>query len=357
MACYAVTITNAQNLVRIADSIRLSNNIPEMSYAVIGPTSILEIHTGGHHRVDDPNTKTQSSTRDFFHLGSNTKAITSFIAAMLVERNKITWDTRFFDIFPSWTSMTNPAYEDITLQQLLSHRAGIPAYTAGSEFALLPEFDGEKNQQRLEFAQTLLRSNPVGPVGNSYNYSNAGYTLAAIMLEKVTGRTWEELVSDLLGDQLGMQFKLGWPNSDHDSSQPYGHWIEGNHLKALTPDNPYKLNLIQPAADISMPVTDYAKFIQLHLNGLLGQDNELRAATYKFMHFGVKDYAMGWSNGQLDNKSISYHVGSAGTFYTYTVIDTTAKRAYVLMMNCAHPLAKKGASIFMNAMMNRRLDE
>ena len=126
-----------------------------MSYAVIGPNSILELHTGGHHRIDDPNSKTQSDTRDLFHLGSNTKAITSFIAAMLVEQKKINWDTRFFELFPTWLSMSNPDYEDITLQQLLSHQAGIPAYTEGTEFAILPIYEGEPEVQRKEFVQQV----------------------------------------------------------------------------------------------------------------------------------------------------------------------------------------------------------
>lgn len=327
-----------------------------MSYAVIGPNSILELHTSGHHRIDDPNSKTQSDTRDLFHLGSNTKAITSFIAALLVEQKKINWDTKFFEIFPTWLSMSNPEYEDITLQQLLSHQAGIPAYTEGSAFAILPIFEGEPDVQRKEFVQIVLRSKPLGPIGESYHYSNAGYSLAAVMLEKVSGKTWETLVSDIIGDQLGMRFKFGWPNYN-DTLQPFGHCIVNNRIIALKPNDPYKLNLVQPGTDLSMPVTDYAKFIQLHLNGLLGQDNELKADTYKFLHFGIKDYSVGWNNGLIGDKSVSFHIGSAGTFYTYTLIDTTEKRAYVIMMNCAHPLAKQGATAFMNIMMKTKLNE
>jgi CubicO group peptidase (beta-lactamase class C family) len=314
------------------------------------------LHTGGHHRIDDPNSKTQSDTRDLFHLGSNTKAITSFIAALLVEQKKINWDTKFFELFPTWLSMSNPAYEDITLQQLLSHQAGIPAYTEGNEFAILPVYEGETVQQRKEFVQHVLRSRPLGPIGESYHYSNAGYSLAAVMLEKVSGKTWEELVTDVIGDQLGMRYKFGWPNYN-DTLQPFGHRIEANRIVALMPDNPYKLNLIQPGTDLSMPATDYAKFIQLHLNGLLGQDNELKAETYKFLHFGVKDYSMGWSNGLIGDNMVSFHIGSAGTFYTYALIDTTNKRAYVIMMNCAHALAKQGATTFMNIMMKTKLAE
>ena len=352
---FSVGTTDGQILTRIADSLRIRDGIPELSYAVIGPTSILELHTSGHHRIDDPNTKTQADIRDYFHLGSNTKAVTSFIAAMLVEQNRIKWDTRFFELYPAMQAKANPAYKDITLQQLLSHQAGIPAFTDGKEFAVLPSYDGEKNIQRQEFAQAVLKGRPLGPVGTSYHYSNAGYTLAALMLEKVAGKSWEAIVTDVIGDGLGMQYRFGWPNSHNDTTQPYGHWLEGTRIQVLMPESPYKISLIEPGTDLSMPITDYSKFIQLHLNGLLGEDNELKASTYKFLHFGLKDYAMGWNNGIIGDKEVSFHMGSAGTFYTYAMIDSTARRAYVIMMNCSHPLAKEAASIFMSIMMKTKM--
>lgn len=354
IACCFVHAADGQKLTTIADSIRVRDGIPELSYAIIGPTSILELHTSGHHRIDDPNIRTQANTSDFFHLGSNTKAITSFIAAMLVEQNRIKWDTRFFELFPTWLPKANPVFKDITLQQLLSHQAAIPPFTEGKEFAILPTYEGEITEKRLDFVQSILKSRAAGAVG-TYRYSNAGYSVAALMLEQVAGKSWESLVTDVLGDGLGMQYRFGWPSARRDTTQPYGHWLIGNRIQVLLPDNPYKISLIEPGTDLSMPITDYSKFVQLHLNGLLGQDNELKASTYKFLHFGQKDYAMGWNNGIIGDKEVSFHKGSAGTFYTYAMIDSTEKRAYVIMMNCSHPLAKEGAAILMSVMMKTKM--
>lgn len=89
----------------------------------------------------------------------------------------------------------SPAYAGVTLDELLSHRAGIPPYTAGSEYEHLPAFSGTVSEKRLQFAALILRETPVLPTSPAlYAYSNAGYVLAALMLEQASGHSWEELV-------------------------------------------------------------------------------------------------------------------------------------------------------------------
>lgn len=179
----------AQNLKKIADSLRVENNIPEIGFAVISPDSILEINVSGYHRIDIQNEKTKAKLSDYFHLGSDTKAITGFVAACLIKNNKIKWTTKFFDLFPDWKKQSNPAYYAVTLSDLLSHRARIQPYTSGLEYAELPEFKGDKSEQRKQFSKYLLKEKPVKDTTAIYHYSNADYTIAALMLEKVTGKT------------------------------------------------------------------------------------------------------------------------------------------------------------------------
>lgn len=146
----------AQELQKVADSLMIKNQIPELGFAVVSVDSILELKTLGFHRIDLKNDQTEANISDFFHLGSNTKAITGFIAAYLVEKNKIEWSTKFFDLFPNWKKQSNPAYYDITLADLLSHRANIQPYTSGLEYQQLPEFKGDKSEQRKQFSKYLL---------------------------------------------------------------------------------------------------------------------------------------------------------------------------------------------------------
>lgn len=97
-----------------------------------------------------------------------------------------------------------------------------------------------------------------------YNYSNAGYSIAALMLEKVSRKTWEQLTNQIMAKAMNVDVQYGWPNR-RSLNQPYGHWIENDTLKPLPPTVDYDLALGEPAGDISMTLPDYAKFIQLNL--------------------------------------------------------------------------------------------
>lgn len=341
-----------QNIQTFVDSLMQTGQIPELGYAVISADSILELQTVGFHRTDLKNEKNRAKITDYFHLGSNTKAITGYVAAYLVENNKIKWTTKFFDLFPDWKQQSNPAYYEITLADLLSHRAKIQPYTSGLEYQELPDFKGDKSDKRKQFAQYLLIEKPVINKSKVYNYSNAGYTVAALMLEEVSGKTWEQLTKEIMLTKLNVDIEFSWPNKI-SLDQPYGHWIENDTLQSLAPDIDYNLELGEPAGDISMTLPDYAKFIQLNLQGLLGKDNVIKASTYNYLHFGLTDYSIGWSNVNEDDKQFSEHSGSAGTFFCHTLIDKEKKLAYIIVANSATGETQQGIFIFLGRLRKK----
>lgn len=94
---FSCNFCTAQNTKKYADSIRRSYKMPELAYAVVSADSVYECNVLGVRKI---NTKLAASKTDRFRLGSNTKAITGFIAALLVKEKKISWNTKFFDLFP-----------------------------------------------------------------------------------------------------------------------------------------------------------------------------------------------------------------------------------------------------------------
>ena len=327
-------VADAQQLSKTADSLRLRGEIPELSYAILTSDSVLATNTLGFHRSTLKNSSTKASASDYMHLGSNTKAITGFIAGYLVEQRKISWATKFYALFPEWRAVANPAYYDITLADLLTHRAWIKPFTAGSEFQSLPKFAGTKSSQRKLFSYYLLGNEALAKNNEVYNYSNAGYSIAALMLEQASGKTWEDLVEEVLNKNLHLKYKFGWPNRT-DSRQPYGHWLENTVLTPLDSATSYNLNIIEPAGDISMPIADYVKFVQLNLAGLEGKKGFLKPQTINYLHYGHPVYSIGWLNTNEVEKHSSEHAGSAGTFYCYTLINKDKNLAYVIMANSA----------------------
>ncbi|MCT3921988.1 serine hydrolase [Elizabethkingia anophelis] len=339
-----LNLSAQKGLEKSADSMMKVHHIPEMAYAVITPDKILVQKTIGHHRIEQINEKPNANISDFFHLGSNTKAITGFIAGYLTEQNKIKWDTKFFDLFPEFKDKSNPKYLNITLSQILEHKAGIQPFTSGAEYQKLPVFKGNRSEKRQAFAQYVLTLPPVEN-DKPYNYSNAGYSVAAFMLEKVSGKTWEQLVQDVLKDKLKLQYTLGWPNRT-DINQPWGHW-ESSQLVSVAPETKYDLSMAEPAGDISMNIINYSKYIQFNLQGLAGKDNFLKAKTYQYLFNSSDHYSIGWGNFIQNKTKYSEHLGTDGTFFAYTLINQSEPKAYIILINVGNAQAQKGLFKFL----------
>jgi D-alanyl-D-alanine carboxypeptidase len=235
---------------------------------------------------------------DRFHLGSCTKAMTATLVAMLVEEGKL-----------NWTKPMHPAWEKVTMRQVLAHRAGLPLDPDGlgwvfNLFFLAPYASlrsrpeskrtprsrlGTLPQQRLEIARQALSRPPGIPPGTKYWYSNVGYILAGAVLEHLTGRAWEDLMRERLFQPLGISTGgFGSPGTAGKTDQPWGHSsVVGKPLDPGSPAAQFPF-YYGPAGLAHMTITDYAKFIGLHLRGdpanPHGQAALLKLDTFAELH-------------------------------------------------------------------------
>jgi D-alanyl-D-alanine carboxypeptidase len=333
--------TYAQNnanvkLQHVIDTFIVNNKIPAIAVAVVQLDTVMYAVSGVNSTVNG----TPISTSAKFHLGSNSKAFTSFMAAKLVEEGKLTWETQLVDVMPELKATIHPKFQHITLAQLLSHTAGIKAYTGAAEFAKLPDFKGTIQEQRFLLAQYALTNDTLLTVGN-YTYSNLGYVIVASMLEHITHKTWEEQLKETFKTNGLGSFFIGFPNKEA-TTNPWGHSMSKDTLQTQSPSFDYDLSIVAPAGDMSMNIMDYSKFVQLHLKGISGNDNYLKADTYQKVHFGKEKYAFGWGNGKNPTAGlVSTHNGSAGNFYAHTMIFKEKKIAIIVIANASSPSIDK----------------
>ena len=244
-------ISKSQSLLYFADSVINEYKIPELAYAVVSSDSILELQTLGVQRI---NTNYLAKQNDRFHIGSNTKAITSFIAAILVKDERLRWNTKFFDLFPELKKNSKKVYYNITLQDLLTFRGKLPPYTYTNEHPAQKEIIGDNAQQRYLLAKYFLSQKPMKEDENGLTRSNADYILAGLMLEKASGKSYKELVLDF-GNSVNIEFGFDYPNLT-DTFQPWGHDAT---LKPVPPFDNYKLNWLLSAGNINVSLPDYIK--------------------------------------------------------------------------------------------------
>ena len=134
-----------------------------------------------------------------FRLGSITKQFTATLILQLVEQGKIKLDGKLIDYLPDYRQDTGAK---ITIHNLLSHTSGIPSYTS------LPGFF--TNVSRNPFAvDDFIKKYASGDLefepGTRFVYSNSGYFLLGAIIEKVTGKPYEQALRENIFDPLGMK--------------------------------------------------------------------------------------------------------------------------------------------------------
>jgi CubicO group peptidase (beta-lactamase class C family) len=253
---------------------------------------------------------------DRFHLGSCTKAMTATLVAMLVEEGKLNWTTTLGELFADTVKPMHPAWEKVTLRQVLAHRAGlrhepgglaqvfnelVRPHRARIAFERITVL-GTLPQQRLEIARQALSRPPGIPPDTKYWYSNTGYILAGAVLEQLTGRAWEDLMRERLFQPLGISTGgFGTPGAADKTEQAWSH--SPGLAKPLHPRGPAaEIPLFNdPAGLAHMTVTDWAKFIVLHLRGDPAnprcQATLLKLDTFAEMHAvaPTTPYSKGWA--------------------------------------------------------------
>lgn len=282
-------------------------------------------------------------------MGSNTKTITTYIAALLVKQGKINWNTKFFDLYPELRSQSNTAYYDLTLQDLLTFRANLISWTYTNESPTKKIIKGDEKMQRYNFAAWILQQHPFEEKKLIY-WSNPAYVLAGLMLEKATQKNYEMLVTEL-GKALSVSFEFGQPNYKK-KSQTWGH------DESLVPEKQgknYKLNWLSSGGNINVDLPGYVKFIQLQLQGLLGKSQLFTQQEFSFMHYGLPEFSFGWNwyTDSSNGYNYSFHKGNPGTFLTKVYICKDIDKVFIFFMNVQSDSAEEALSVLFEEFSKR----
>jgi len=322
-----------KDLRDLAEKVLRDAQLPGLAVAVVRKGKIVKKIAIGVRRSDrsDP-----IRIDDRFHLGSVTKLITATMIGKLVESGALRWDSTIGEILDSLP--VKKAYRSVTLEQLLQHRGGVPNLPTTGEFAdgFPPVAGRSPAEARAALVRHVLLQDPVKM--NEYVYSNAGYVVAGLMVERAVNKTWEELVSCLVFEPLEMHSAgFGWPATSDRRDQPMGHLgappdLEVQEIGAYTLGD---MDYIGPAGNANCSIGDLARFASFLLQVLRGEQSDLEAGTVRRF----------WGCGEIENgNSLFNFFGSGGTFFTMMSICPENDLAIVVSTNCglhAWPFFKK----------------
>jgi CubicO group peptidase (beta-lactamase class C family) len=131
-----------------------------------------------------------------FRIGSVSKQFTAASILLLEERGKLRTD----DLVKKHLPDAPPAWDAITIHHVLTHTSGIPNITSFPEFQRIKTLPSRPDQSLARF-----RDKPLDfPPGEKFSYSNSGYLLLAVLVERASGQTFEAFLQENILGPLGM---------------------------------------------------------------------------------------------------------------------------------------------------------
>lgn len=170
--------------------------ITSIQYAMMDSGEIVESGVGGVYSKQENRLLT---TENLFGIGSTSKMFTTAAMMRLVDQGKVDLDRSVTDYIPEFT-MADERYKDITVRMLLNHSSGLMGSTYGNGF-LFDDADTQAHDTLLaDLATQTLKADP----GAFSVYCNDGFTLAEIVIERVSGMSFTDFIHQEITGPLGM---------------------------------------------------------------------------------------------------------------------------------------------------------
>jgi len=311
------------------ETIRKKYKLPALAVVVVNDGVVCDREAVGVRKAGDPTLITKN---DVFHIGSCTKSMTATLAGMFIDEGKLRWDTTIAEVFPELKGNMDAQYENVTVEQLLTHRGGVPADPPHAAWKQAWKEQGTPMEQRRKFIEAVLNQRPAARPGTKMIYSNQGFTIVGAMLEKITGTPWETLITERLFKPLHMDTAgFGPPGTIGKVDQPWGH----AHLLfmnlPLQVDNP---PVAGPSGRVHCSLDDFARYAIFQMED---QPALLKPETFAKLHTPPSggDYACGWvvkQRGWAGGKAL-WHNGSNKSFYFQVWLAPNKKFAIITATN------------------------
>lgn len=281
--------------------------IPGMAVAVVRHGAPLLVRGYGSRDLERDRPVTP---RTVFYIASSTKSFTALLTALLARRGLIDLDV------PVGTYLSDlqlpPAHRDVTLRRLLTHRSGLtnPGVIYRTAYTGVHDPDG--------IVRLLAHS---GGRDTAFAYSNLGYVVAALVLQRVTGEPWQDLLARELFRPLGLEYTSAYASAaaGWEVALPYAPALPDGYVR-----RPLKIDAqMHAAGGVVTTAADAARWLIVQLaEGRIDGVQRIPAAVVRETHrlqasldatFGELHrvgYGLGWYVAVVDGDTLLHHFGS-----------------------------------------------
>jgi len=297
-----------------------------------GEGMVIGIADTSGHRVNarGPAGAAAFDGNTLFEIGSMSKVFTSLLLADMVQRGEVALDDPAEKYLPAGAKMPMRGGRKITLEDLATHRSGLPRLPDNLSFREPANPYADYSEANL--LDFLGRYELTRDIGSEFEYSNLGVGLLGYLLARRAGTDYETLLKQRITIPLGM----------HDTtitlSPAQKARFATGHDQYVRPTSPWDLPTLAGAGAIRSTVND----LLLFLDASIGTRPSPLAPAMKAMLAKRRPggsprvaIGLGWMVATTSSGEIIFHDGGTGGFRTAMAYDPARRRGAVVLTNAA----------------------
>jgi CubicO group peptidase (beta-lactamase class C family) len=293
-----------------------------------------------------------------FRLASCTKQFTAMAVMLLVHDGKLHYEDRLTDVFPGFPDYGRP----ITIRHLLNHTSGLLDYedlmakpAPGTPPEKIPQIKDAAVVELLKQQKTTKF-----PPGTKWDYSNSGYAVLAVVVEKVSGKPFRDFLHDRIFAPLDMKQTVAYEKGKNTvANRAYGHTREAGVWRQLDQS---PTSAVLGDGGVYSSLDDLAKWDRALTHHTLLSEAEMQPAVtpVKVADGSVQEpdgrpaaYGFGWFLNSYKDHLRLWHYGETVGFRTTIQRFVADKITVIVLCNrddvVPANLALKVADLFLTA--------
>ncbi len=327
------------NLTTTIDSIfhqSIETNGPGACVLVVYDGKIL--HAKGYGLADIENC-IPNKPRTNMRIASVSKQFTAMAILTLIDQKLLSLDDSINAFFNA------PVFRNITIEHLLTHTSGLP----DNEVVFMKNWDRSKIAENKDVLEWYIKENPSLKFepGKSWDYSNSGYNLLAIIVERISGQSFQDYINEKIFKSIGVKtatyFDLAHPIDVPERAFAYGMDETNNYKK----EDGHFLNGLLGADGLFMNLLDYYQWDQalrnekiiskkLHREALMPQVeispefNKLFGKVFSKIGLSPSSYGYGWFVTKKNKNNLVWHQG--GWYGTQSMVIRELERPLTIAL-------------------------
>lgn len=305
--------------------------IPGAALVIVQGDQIVHLKGFG---VADGSGRPVTSQTPFF-TGSTGKSITALAVMQLVEAGKVKLDVPVQTYLPWFRVADVKVSKVITVRQLLNMTSGIPKSIGQEQIANFDLSDSAIENNVRALAEVELIATP----GEHFEYSNANYVTLGMIIQEVTGQSYETYIQENIFKPLDMQnsFTSKTEAQQDGLAAGYQKWFG---MPVASPNLPFSRGSL-PAGQLILSAEDFGHYLIAQLNhGSYQNVSLLSPEGMDEMHQPPINttYGMGWEVQHFQNVQVLAHDGAVPGYTTVMFLVPEEKLAIAMVMNTYNPM-------------------